>query len=131
MKISISPVIWVALGVNILSLSVVTSASVNARLKSSNAIADRANSLNVLAKHVLADTCWKSTKTTPFKLGDSIVLDGSEDGKSPTSCIYSPRTNQFLFLAYKDGELVVSQVFSRREVKNQISILKQQKQENN
>ncbi|MHC5917778.1 MAG: hypothetical protein ACYTXE_43960 [Nostoc sp.] len=131
MKIAISPVIWVALGVNVLSLTVVTAASVNARLKSDAAIADRAKSLNVLAKHVLADTCWKASNNKPYKLGDSITLDGSEDGKSPTSCIYNPRTSQFLFLAYKDGELVVNQVYSRREVRNQISILKQHKQENN
>ncbi|MHC5932052.1 hypothetical protein [Nostoc sp.] len=127
MKISISPVIWVGLGVNVLCLTVVTTASVNARLKSSNAIADRASSLTVLAKHVLADTCWKSTQATPFKLGDSIDLPGSSDGRSPTSCIYAPKVSQFVFLAYSGGQLVVSQVFSRREVRNQISILKQHK----
>ncbi|MHC5916795.1 MAG: hypothetical protein ACYTXE_38795 [Nostoc sp.] len=127
MKIAISPIILAALGVNILSLTLVTAASVNARLKSSNAIAERSNSLNVLAKHVLADTCWKSTQATPFKLGDSIDLPGSSDGRSPTSCIYAPKVSQFLFLAYKDSELVVSQVFSRREVRNQISVLKQHK----
>ncbi|MBD2508995.1 hypothetical protein H6G91_17160 [Nostoc muscorum FACHB-395] len=132
MKFPISPVIWAALAGNVLCLGVVTAATVSERLKSDTAIADRAKSLSVLAKHVLSDTCWKSSQPEPFKLGDSITLDGSEDGRSPTSCIYNPQTKQFIFLAYSGGQLVVNQVYSRREVRNQISILKQQhKQENN
>ncbi len=127
MKIPISPLIWVALGVNVLCLGVVAATTVNARLKSDTAITERAKSLTVLSKHVLSDTCWKSTQPQPFKLGDSIVLNGSEDGRSPTSCIYAPKTNQFIFLAYSNGQLVVDQVYSRKEVRSQISLIKQQR----
>lgn len=116
-----------SLGVNILCLGFVTTATVNARLKSDTAITERAKSLSVLSKHVLADTCWKSKQPQPFKLGDQIVLNGSEDGRSPTSCIYAPKTNQFIFLAYSNGQLVVDQVYSRKEVRSQISLIRQQR----
>lgn len=131
MKFPISPVLWCGLAINVLSLTVVTATTVNARLKSNTAIAERAKSLDAIAKHILADTCWKSNQTTPFKLGDSITLSGSEDGRSPTSCLYNTRTGQFLYLAYNGGELEVTQVYSRKEVRSQISILKKQQRENN
>lgn len=125
MKIPISPVILAALAVNISCLAVVATATVGQRLKSDAAIATRTKSLNLVAEQVLADSCWKSANPHPYKLGDLVDLDGSADGKSPTSCIFNPPTSQFVYVTYTNGQLTVAQAFTRREVRNQISIIKQ------
>jgi hypothetical protein len=60
-----------------------------------------------------------------FKIGDSVVTQGSETGKLATSCIYSKKSRQFLEVAYLDQELEVIRVFSRKEVQAAKSILRE------
>jgi len=123
MKFRINPIIWAALGINALSLSIVTTAVVSKRIGSDSAITERAKGLNLVAQHFKSDTCWISKDKKPFKLGDEIDTAGSLTGKLPTSCIKSIKTGQFLQVAYAEGRLIVSQIYSKTELKNQLSIL--------
>ncbi|OYE02790.1 hypothetical protein [Nostoc sp. 'Peltigera membranacea cyanobiont' 232] len=126
MKFHINPVIWVAIGVNCLCLATVTTAVVSKRMSSDNEITERAKGLNLVAQHFKADTCWISKDKKPFKLGDEIDTPGSLKGKLPTSCIKSIKTGQILQVAYSEGKLIVSQIYSKTELRNQLSILKEQ-----
>ena len=126
MKFHISPVIWVAIGINFLALATVTSVVVSKRMNSDNATTERAKGLNVVAQHFKADTCWISKSKKPFKLGDEINPPGSLKGKIPTSCIKSIKTGQILQVAYSEGKLIVSQIYSKTELRNQLSILKEE-----
>ncbi|MEH1769347.1 MAG: hypothetical protein V7L30_23505 [Nostoc sp.] len=128
MKILLTPTLfWTAISANVLSLSVVAYASIGTNLASTNALTARNNNLEQVAKENLAKTCWKKNETKPFKLGDPIDLPGSANGRSPTSCIYNPPTEQFLYIAYRDHVLEVTQVYSRHEVKAKISQIKHNK----
>ena len=83
----------------------------------------RASALKIVAKHVLADTCWKNDNTDPdkpFKINDRLTLKGTTYGSAPTGCFYNPGTNQYAQGAYLDGSLQVTQVFSSKEIKYQI-----------
>ncbi|MBC1222324.1 hypothetical protein GNF09_20955 [Nostoc sp. UCD120] len=124
MKFHINPIIWVAIGVNALSLLVVTSTVVSKRIGSDSAITERAKGLNLVAQHFKSDTCWISKNSKPFKLGDEVKTPGSLTGKLPTSCIKSEKTGQILQVAYAQGRLIVSQIYSKTELNNQLSILK-------
>lgn len=126
MKFHINPVIWVAIGINALSLAVVTSVVVFKRTNSDNAITERAKGLKLVAQNFKADTCWSSKSKKPFKLGDEINPPGSAKGKIPTSCIKSFKTGQILQVAYSEGKLIVSQIYSKTELRNQLSILKEE-----
>lgn len=125
MKFHISPIIWAAIGVNALSLCVVTTAVVSKRINSDSAITQRAKGLNLVAQHFKSDTCWASKSSEPFKLGDEVNTQGSLTGKLPTSCIKSMKTGQILQVAYAEGRLIVSQIYSKTELNNQLSILKE------
>lgn len=126
MKFHISPIIWTAIGVNALSLVVVTSTVVSKRIGSDSAITERAKGLNLVAQHFKSDTCWVSKNSKPFKLGDEVNTPGSMTGKLPTSCIKSIKTGQILQVAYAEGRLIVAQIYSKTELNNQLSILKQE-----
>jgi len=130
MKFHINPTIWVAIGINALSLTVVTTAVVSKRMSSDNEIAERAKGLNLVAQHFKADTCWISRDEKPFKLGDEIETLGSLKGKLPTSCIKSIKTGQILHVAYSEGKLIVSQIYSKTELRNQLSTLKKEDNSN-
>ncbi|MHC5779643.1 hypothetical protein [Nostoc sp.] len=125
MKFHISPIIWAALGINALSLTIVTTAVVSKRIGSDGEISQRAKGLNLVAQHFKADTCWTSKNSKPFKLGDEVNTPGSVTGKLPTSCIKSEKTGQILQVAYAEGRLIVSQIYSKTELNNQLSILKE------
>lgn len=125
MKFQINPIILVAIGVNALCFVVVATASISKRMNSDNAITERAKGLEVIAQHFKADTCWVSRDKKPFKLGDEIDTPGSLKGKLPTSCIKSIKTGQILQVAYAEGKLIVSQIYSKTELKNQLSILEE------
>jgi len=83
----------------------------------------RASALNIVAQHVIADTCWKNQNTDPdkpFKINDRITLKGTTYGSAPTACFYNPATNQYAQGAYLNGNLQVTQVFSSKEIKSQL-----------
>ncbi|MHC5722631.1 MAG: hypothetical protein ACYTXY_00420 [Nostoc sp.] len=126
MKFHISPIIWAAIGINALSLTIVTTAVVSKRMSSDGEISQRAKGLNLVAQHFKSDTCWVSKNSKPFKLGDEVNTPGSATGKLPTSCIKSIKTGQILQVAYAEGRLIVSQIYSKTELNNQLSILKQE-----
>lgn len=126
MKFNIHPIILTAIGVNALSLIVVTSAVVSKRINSDSAITERAKGLNLVAQHFKSDTCWISQNRNPFKLGDEVNTPGSATGKLPTSCIKSVKTGQILQVVYDQGRLIVAQIYSKTELNNQLSILKQE-----
>lgn len=126
MKFHISPIIWVAIGINALCLASVTTAVVSKRIGSDTAITERAKGLNLVAQHFKADTCWTSKNSKPFKLGDEVNTPGSATGKLPTSCIKSLKTGQILQVAYAEGRLIVAQIYSKTELNNQLSIIKKE-----
>jgi hypothetical protein len=116
-----NPVLTALLAINTVVAVSVTAAVIQNRVTSDNAIAARAKGLQTLAQHLKADTCWKSESEQPFKLGDPVDVPGSFDGKLPTGCIYAPKVQQFLQVGYFNGELQVLQVYSRREMRHQLS----------
>ena len=126
MKFHINPIIWAAIGINALSLTVVTTTVVSKRLSSDTAITERAKGLNLVAQHFKADTCWISKNSKPFKLGDEVNTPGSATGKLPTSCIKSVKTGQVLQVVYAEGRLIVAQIYSKTELNNQLSIIKKE-----
>ncbi len=126
MKFHINPIIWAAIGINALSLTVVTTAVISKRINSDSAITERAKGLNLVAQHFKSDTCWTSKNSKPFKLGDYVNTPGSLTGKLPTSCIKSEKTGQILQVAYAEGRLIVAQIYSKTELNNQLSIIKKE-----
>lgn len=125
MKFHLNPIIWIAIGINALSLTIVTTAVISKRIGSDSAITERAKGLNLIAQHFKSDTCWTSNNSKPFKLGDEVNTPGSATGKLPTSCINSVKTGQILKVVYAEGRLIVSQIYSKTELNNQLSILKE------
>lgn len=113
---------WIKLflGMNVCTAIAVGSTVIYSRINSDNAITQRAKGLEILAQHVKADTCWKVRSQTPWKLNDLIDLPGSTN-KLPSSCVYSPQTQQFLKVSYLNGALQIEQVYSRQELRNQLS----------
>lgn len=126
MKFHINPIIWAAIGINALSLTVVTTAVVSKRINSDSAVIERAKGLNLVAQHFKSDTCWISKNSKPFKLGDYVNTPGSATGKLPTSCIKSVKTGQILQVVYAEGRLIVAQIYSKTELNNQLSIIKKE-----
>jgi hypothetical protein len=124
MRFNINPVLGVLIGTNVICTGLVASLVVYQKVISDGAIAARAKGLETIAQHVKAKTCWSDSSEEPFKLGDEIITKGSKNGKIPTGCIYAPKVEQFLQVAYSNGVLAVVQVYSRQEVKNQLSIPK-------
>ncbi|BAY27550.1 hypothetical protein NIES2100_73750 [Calothrix sp. NIES-2100] len=122
MKFASNVLLRLFLGVNVCTVLSVSASVIQNRVTSDNAIAARAKGLENLAKHVKADTCWKVKASAPWKLGDFVTVGGTEYGRLPSTCVYSPQTQQFLQVSYLDGELQVTQVYSRKEVRNQLSI---------
>lgn len=106
---------------NLLSLFGVAAGQISQQVESQNRLTARQQSLTTIAKHIRSDSCWENQQKQPFKLGDEIKLPGSIDGKAPTSCVRVPGTKQYLFIAYKNETLKVTQIYSFREVKNQLS----------
>ncbi len=72
------------------------------------------------------DRCWFQPGDQPFKIGDLVKLEGTNYGTSPTSCVANfkqgvpSKYKQFAEIKYKDGELVVTNVFSNKDVQGQI-----------
>jgi hypothetical protein len=75
--------------------------------------------LNNLAKYHNVDNCWVSHDEKPYGLGEKI--QSVERGKIPTSCILVPKVKQVLHVAYLDGTLKVTGIFSEQELKNELS----------
>ena len=92
-------------------------------------ITQRIQALDTIAKHHMAGTCWEVDDKI-YKLGDVLEIPGSADSKSPTSCFYSKK-GQVLHGAYENGLLTVKQVYSKRELYSQISVIKKQQKEKN
>lgn len=117
-----TPLIAVGAVVNFACLGYVTCSQVWSNVTSQTQQQTRVRDLALIARHVRSETCWFNRSKLPFKLNDSIDVAGSEDGKLPTSCIYAPVAKQYLKVGYLDGQLQVLQVFSPKEVQNQLSI---------
>lgn len=117
-----TPIIAVATAVNISCLGYVFANSIWANVNSQAQQQTRVRDLALIARHVKSETCWFSKNNTPFKLHDAINVAGSEDGTIPTSCIYAIATKQYLKVGYLNGKLQVLQVFSPKELQNQLSI---------
>lgn len=114
-------------GANVLVAVLCLYSSLSRDAQSQTAIATRKQGLETIAKHLKARTCWSDQSEKPFKLGDAVITEGSQNGRLPTECIFAPKPQQFLQVAYTNGELKVIQVYSRQEVRNQLSILKKEK----
>lgn len=99
------------------------------RVSSDTLLSKRSKGLEVLANHVLAKTCWVSHSSQSYKIGDLVKTEGTLDGRIPTSCVYSPKTQQFLEVGYLEGELQVINIFSKQELKNKISQIKEDEDE--
>ena len=121
----IKQIFWGSILVNGVVFGLVTCANVNKNVSSQNASTSRNTALMNITKHVLSDTCLITNQDIFFKIGDSVVTQGSETGKLATSCIYSKKSRQFLEVAYLDQELEVIRVFSRKEVQAAKSILRE------
>lgn len=113
--------------VNGLSLASAAVLYFHSTITSQGAIAARAKSLNTIAQHVKSRTCWITASKEPFKLGDVVTTGGSDTGRLPTGCIYASYPEQFLNVAYEGGVLKVVQIYSRQEVRNQLSIISKDK----
>ena len=124
MKYSIHPIFYVALGLNIGCFSLATYFNFAKTQATQILITQRIQALDTIAKHHIAGTCWEVDDKI-YKLGDVIEIPGTADSKSPTSCFYSKR-GQVLHGAYENGLLTVKQVYSKRELYNQISVIKKQ-----
>ncbi len=126
MKFKISPVIYCAIGINALSLGVVSFFVIQSRLDSQNLLTTRQQGLKTLAQHFKSDTCWSIKSKEPFKLGDLVNVPGSMIGKIPTECVKSPKTQQILQVTYFGDQLVVKNVYSPKELRSQLSIKESQ-----
>ncbi|MGB3652087.1 MAG: hypothetical protein WBA41_12860 [Rivularia sp. (in: cyanobacteria)] len=107
-----------AFTVNMLSFGVVGGLQINKNVSSKTAVTARQQAVLNIAKHVLSDSCWNYPADYRLKIGDPIITRGTETGKIPTSCIYSPNTKQFAEVGYLNSELQVIRVFSIKEVQN-------------
>lgn len=121
MKFAIPYIIPVGVAINLVCLAVVASHSVGFRINSKNQLSARQLGLRTVAQHYKSDSCWTIDSDQPFKLGDLVNVPGSLIGKIPTGCVKSPNTQQFLHVAYLDGQLIVRNVFTPTELRNQLS----------
>jgi hypothetical protein len=122
MKLNLKAIFLTAALVNLATFGYCLSQQVSQNISSKTAITVRQKALINIAKHVKADTCWKNNSKQVFKLGDVISLQGTDTGKIPTSCIYVPKTKQFLSVSYSSDELLVQHIFSIREVQFQKTV---------
>jgi hypothetical protein len=129
MKNSLVTVVVVASVFNLGIFAYAMSNKISQNVTSKNLINSRNNSLENIAKHFKSDTCWELSTKESNKIGDILNTDGTEYGKIPTSCIYSKNQNQFLDVAYENGQLKIKNIFSKTELRNQLSKL--QKGKNN
>lgn len=123
----LKPVILGAFAVNAVSFAVVGGFQVSKNVNSTTATTARQAALSNIAKHVLSDTCWSHSADSKLKIGDPIILPGTETGKIPTSCMYAPKTKQFVEVAYQNSELQVIRAFSIKEVRAAKSQIKAEK----
>lgn len=121
----IKQIFWGSILLNSAVFGLVTCANVNKNVSSQNASSSRNTALVNITKHVLSDTCLITNQDIFFKIGDSVVTEGSSTGKLATSCIYAKKSKQFLEVAYLDQELEVIRIFSRKEVQAAKSILRE------
>jgi hypothetical protein len=84
--------------------------------------AKRSATLDAIAGEVSRETCLESADRKPFLIGEVITLDGVPYGTSPTSCVIRSQTGQFAEVAYLNGALTVTNVFSAKEIQSRISI---------
>ena len=117
-----TPFIAIGAVVNLACIGYVTCNQVWSNLRSQNQLQSRTKGLVLIAQHVKSETCWFNSSKKPFKLGDLIQTPGTDDGLIPTSCIIAPATKQYLQVAYLDGQLKVIQIYSPKEVQNELSI---------
>ncbi|MEO0839066.1 MAG: hypothetical protein AAF063_09210 [Cyanobacteria bacterium J06643_5] len=99
-----------------LSLGYVGSQHIAKNLSSKNQISARQEAALNIAKHVISDTCWSYNADDKLKIGDRVLVKGSETGKIPTSCVYNKPTKQFVEVAYLDKELQAIRIFSIKEI---------------
>ena len=106
--------------------AIATTAKISANLNSERSESARQKALRVTAQHVIADTCWViQGSQPPLKIGDRIDI-GSISARTPTACF---RNNaQYGYAAYLNGQLQITQVFSKRELEAAKSMLKKEKQ---
>ncbi len=114
----IQPLIFGAFAVNVAAFAVVGGLQVSKNINSQTALTARQSALNNVAKHVIADSCWNHPTDTKLKIGDPVILPGTDTGKIPTSCMYAPKTKQFVEVAYQNSELIVFRAFSIKEVQS-------------
>lgn len=107
-----------AFAVNMLSFGVVGGLQIKRNVTSQTATTARQQAVLNIAKHVLSDSCWNYKADYRLKIGDPIITRGTETGKIPTSCIYSPKTQQFAEVGYLNSELQVIRIFSIKEVQS-------------
>lgn len=112
----LNPLILGSFTVNLLSLGVVAYFQISKNVSSTAAVTARQSALTNIAKHVLSDSCWNYPADEKLKIGDAIATKGSATGKLPTSCVYSPKTGQFIEAGYLNNELQVLRIFSLKEV---------------
>jgi len=117
-----TPFIAVGAVVNLACIGYVTCNQVWSNVTSQNQLQSRTKGLVLISQHVKSETCWFNSSKKPFKLGDSIKTPGTDDGLIPTSCVFATSTKQYLQVAYLDGQLKVIQIYSPKEVQNQLSI---------
>jgi len=116
---------YICVGVNLICTLTAGSLYLMRDQMSGNAITSRSSGLKTISQHVQSETCWSDPATEPFKIGDLVVVRGSGDGKIPTGCVIASKTKQYLQVAYSGGELRVTQIYSPKEVNNQISLIKE------
>jgi hypothetical protein len=93
---------------------------------SKQAITSRQVAAENLAKHVNSETCLVTNQQNFFKIGDPVLVKGSHTGKLATSCIYAKKHKQYLEVAYNDQELQVIRIFSVKEIKSALSVIKEE-----
>ena len=120
----LKPLIFGAFAVNVVSFAVVGGFQISKNVNSTTATTARQAALSNVARHVLSDTCWSHPTDTKLKIGDPVILPGTETGKIPTSCMYAPQTKQFVEVAYQNSELQVIRAFSIKEVQSAKSQIK-------
>ena len=112
----LKPLIFGAFALNAVSFAVVGGFQISKNVNSTTATTARQAALSNIAKHVISDTCWQHPTDSKLKIGDPVILAGTETGKIPTSCMYAPQTKQFVEVAYENSELQVIRAFSIKEV---------------
>jgi hypothetical protein len=117
-----TPLICIGAALNIICLGYITCNQVWSSVTSKNQIQARSKGLITIAQHVKSETCWFNQSGTAFKIGDSVNLAGTQNGRIPTSCIIAPKTKQYLQVGYLENDLQVTQIYSPKEIQNQLSI---------